>query len=162
VPELKPIKPPVSDTITNTKDRKSPDGQETGTLPVPELPLVPKEAIIRYGECLTTYEMDEISEYSQIYFVGQNSRKVEGCKGATHNCGFDDESGSYIKVLHDHLGYRYEILEVIGKVKIKELFSHFGDRETPAAGSYGPPPPFRSNFITLATAAVRHGRPSAI
>ena len=77
MPELKPIKPPVSDTITNTKHRKSIDGQETANLPVPELPLVPKEAI----ECLTTYKMDEISEYSQIYFVGQNSRKVEGCKG---------------------------------------------------------------------------------
>lgn len=59
--------------------------------------------------------MDEIVEYPQIYFVGPNSRKVEGCKGATHNAGYDDESGSYIKVLHDHMCYRYEILEVIGK-----------------------------------------------
>ena len=29
--------------------------------------------------------------------------------------GFDDENGSYIKVLHDHIAYRYEIREVIGK-----------------------------------------------
>ncbi len=29
--------------------------------------------------------------------------------------GYDDENGSYIKVLHDHIVYRYEIREVIGK-----------------------------------------------
>lgn len=29
--------------------------------------------------------------------------------------GFDDDNGSYIKVLHDHIAYRYEIREVIGK-----------------------------------------------
>ena len=29
--------------------------------------------------------------------------------------GYDDENGSYIKVLHDHIAYRYEIREVIGK-----------------------------------------------
>lgn len=29
--------------------------------------------------------------------------------------GYDDENGSYIKVLHDHIAYRYEIKEVIGK-----------------------------------------------
>lgn len=31
------------------------------------------------------------------------------------NFGYDDQNGSYIKVLHDHIAYRYEILEVIGK-----------------------------------------------
>lgn len=29
--------------------------------------------------------------------------------------GYDDDNGSYIKVLHDHIAYRYEIREVIGK-----------------------------------------------
>ena len=29
--------------------------------------------------------------------------------------GYDDDKGSYVKVLHDHIAYRYEIREVIGK-----------------------------------------------
>ena len=29
--------------------------------------------------------------------------------------GYDDENGSYLKALHDHLAYRYEVLEVLGK-----------------------------------------------
>lgn len=44
--------------------------------------------------------------------------------------GYDDDNGSYIKVLHDHIAYRYEIREVIGKgsfgqvVKVQFLFSN--------------------------------------
>lgn len=29
--------------------------------------------------------------------------------------GYDDENGSYLRALHDHLVYRYEVLEVLGK-----------------------------------------------
>ena len=45
--------------------------------------------------------------------------------------GFDDDNGSYIKVLHDHIAYRYEIREVIGKgsfgqvVKVRPLNTLF-------------------------------------
>lgn len=28
---------------------------------------------------------------------------------------YDDENGSYLKCVHDHLMYRYEVLEVLGK-----------------------------------------------
>ena len=36
---------------------------------------------------------------------------VQGSK----NSGYDDENGSYIKVQHDHIAYRYEVLETLGK-----------------------------------------------
>jgi len=29
--------------------------------------------------------------------------------------GYDDESGGYIRVLKDHLSYRYEVVELAGK-----------------------------------------------
>ena len=29
--------------------------------------------------------------------------------------GYDEDNGNYIKVLNDHLVYRYQILDVIGK-----------------------------------------------
>jgi dual specificity tyrosine-phosphorylation-regulated kinase 2/3/4 len=32
-----------------------------------------------------------------------------------HNHGYDDAEGDYQVVLHDHLGYRYEILEFLGQ-----------------------------------------------
>jgi len=53
--------------------------------------------------------------YPEIWYVGQDAAKIHGEEGAPHNGGYDDENGSYNKVLHDHIAYRYEILEVIGK-----------------------------------------------
>ena len=42
--------------------------------------------------------------------------EIKGCFAYVHFLsGYDDESGSYLKVLHDHLAYRYEVLEVLGK-----------------------------------------------
>ena len=39
--------------------------------------------------------------------------------------GYDDENGSYIKVLHDHIAYRYEIKEVIGKGSFGQVVKVF-------------------------------------
>ena len=68
-----------------------------------------------FKDKLTPYEQKEILEYPEIWFLGLEGQKIEGVPGAPQNCGYDDENGSYHKVLHDHLSYRYEILEVIGK-----------------------------------------------
>ena len=45
------------------------------------------------------------------------------------NNGYDDQSGSYIKVLHDHIAYRYEILEVIGKGSFGQVIKAFDHKE---------------------------------
>ncbi|XP_074603277.1 dual specificity tyrosine-phosphorylation-regulated kinase 2-like [Brevipalpus obovatus] len=51
----------------------------------------------------------------EIYFVGTKVKKRFGVTGAPNNSGYDDESGSYLHVLHDHIAYRYEMLKIIGK-----------------------------------------------
>ena len=79
------------------------------------LPLSPQEAIRECGHLLTMFEKKEILEYPEIWFVGGESKKIEGIPGSSQNSGYDDDNGSYIKVLHDHISYRYEIKEIIGK-----------------------------------------------
>lgn len=79
------------------------------------LPLTPSEAVRLYGSRLTEYERNEIEKYSKIWYLGLDACKIHGEHGGSQNGGFDDDSGSYNKVLHDHISYRYEILEVIGK-----------------------------------------------
>ncbi|XP_022091237.1 dual specificity tyrosine-phosphorylation-regulated kinase 4-like isoform X2 [Acanthaster planci] len=79
------------------------------------LPLTPGEALKFYRDRLTAYEQSEILDHTDIWFLGPEAKKIEGVQGAAQNNGYDDENGSYTKVLHDHLTYRYEILEVIGK-----------------------------------------------
>ncbi|KAI0134451.1 CMGC/DYRK/DYRK2 protein kinase [Xylariales sp. AK1849] len=66
---------------------------------------------------LNIYERGEIIDYSDIYFCGtQNAAKVVGDMSAsTPNFGYDDDRGDYTIIAGDHLAYRYEIVDVLGK-----------------------------------------------
>lgn len=66
---------------------------------------------------LNIYERGEIVDYNDIYFCGtQNAAKVVGdLKSSIPNFGYDDERGDYTIVPGDHLAYRYEIIDVLGK-----------------------------------------------
>lgn len=79
----------------------------------------PQQVIEVYRSRLTKYEASEILNYPEIYFIGANPNKSRqgppGAQLACKNFGFDDATGSYIHVAHDHIAYRYEMLKVIGK-----------------------------------------------
>ncbi|RWA10575.1 hypothetical protein EKO27_g4528 [Xylaria grammica] len=66
---------------------------------------------------LNIYEKGEILDYSDIYFCGtQNANKIVGDLNTSKpNFGYDDERGDYSIVMGDHLAYRYEIIDVLGK-----------------------------------------------
>ncbi|KAI1099241.1 hypothetical protein F4804DRAFT_337433 [Jackrogersella minutella] len=66
---------------------------------------------------LNIYEKGEIVDYNDVYFCGtQNASKVSGdLESKLPNFGYDDERGDYTIVPGDHLAYRYEIVDVLGK-----------------------------------------------
>ncbi|KAL1894968.1 serine/threonine protein kinase, CMGC, dual-specificity [Ceratocystis pirilliformis] len=66
---------------------------------------------------LNSYEHGEIMDYNDVYFCGtQNAQKVVGdIHGNAPNFGYDDERGDYAIIPGDHLAYRYEIIDILGK-----------------------------------------------
>ncbi|KAK3325229.1 hypothetical protein B0H66DRAFT_547738 [Apodospora peruviana] len=66
---------------------------------------------------LNIYERGEIVDYPDIYFCGtQNANKVVGdAQSDAPNFGYDDDRGDYSIVPGDHLAYRYEIIDILGK-----------------------------------------------
>jgi dual specificity tyrosine-phosphorylation-regulated kinase 2/3/4 len=66
---------------------------------------------------LNIYERGEIVDYKEIYFCGTaNAQKHVGDLHAeAANFGYDDERGDYSIVVGDHLCYRYEIVNLLGK-----------------------------------------------
>ncbi|KAI1421129.1 hypothetical protein F5Y12DRAFT_63754 [Xylaria sp. FL1777] len=66
---------------------------------------------------LNIYERGEIIDYNDIYFCGtQNANKIVGdLHTSKPNFGYDDERGDYSIIMGDHLAYRYEIVDVLGK-----------------------------------------------
>jgi len=56
-------------------------------------PMTPETAMKNYMQKLTTFEHHEIFNYPEIYFLGQNAKKIHGIIGGPNNNGFDDENG---------------------------------------------------------------------
>ncbi|KAF2689148.1 hypothetical protein K458DRAFT_291435 [Lentithecium fluviatile CBS 122367] len=66
---------------------------------------------------LNIFERGEIIDYKEIYFCGTKSAKkhVGDLNASTANFGYDDDRGDYNIVFGDHLAYRYEVVDLLGK-----------------------------------------------
>ena len=51
-----------------------------------------------------------------MYFIGARSeKKMATPDHSTNNYGYDDDRGDYLVINKDHLGFRYEIIDTLGK-----------------------------------------------
>lgn len=66
---------------------------------------------------LNIFERGEIIDYRDIYFCGTQTAKkhVGDLHSGAANFGYDDDRGDYNIVVGDHLAYRYEVVDVLGK-----------------------------------------------
>ena len=66
---------------------------------------------------LNIFERGEIIDFKDIFFCGtQHAKKHVGDLNAqAANFGYDDDRGDYNIVIGDHLAYRYEVIDVLGK-----------------------------------------------
>lgn len=66
---------------------------------------------------LNIFERGEIIDYRDIFFCGTQTAKkhVGDLHSGAANFGYDDDRGDYNIVMGDHLAYRYEVVDVLGK-----------------------------------------------
>ena len=66
---------------------------------------------------LNIFERGEIVDYQDVFFCGTRDAKkyVGNLTTDCANFGYDDERGDYNIVKGDHLLYRYEIVDILGK-----------------------------------------------
>ncbi|KAF8197418.1 hypothetical protein BJ912DRAFT_1020757 [Pholiota molesta] len=89
--------------------------------PEPVAPGTPSSPASKYLEkssssSTSEYERKEILDYPSVYCIGADSKKkLALLNDTTNNYGYDDERGDYLVVNHDHLAYRYEIIDTLGK-----------------------------------------------
>jgi len=82
----------------------------------PKERLSPQQ-VLRMG-CLNIFEKGEIVDYKDVYFTGLADAKkhIGDLKSSSlPNFGYDDERGDYTIIKGDHLAYRYEIVDILGK-----------------------------------------------
>ncbi|XP_034475553.1 dual specificity tyrosine-phosphorylation-regulated kinase 2 [Drosophila innubila] len=81
-------------------------------------PMTPSELVKKYRNYLTDLEFEELKVYKEVWYFGQHASKnynKPAPTANTTNMGYDDDNGNYKIIEHDHIAFRYEILEVIGK-----------------------------------------------
>ena len=83
------------------------------------------EALQLYGDKLSEFERQEINEYAEIWFLGLEAEKLQ----ASHVKDYDDENGAYLKVNKDHIAYRYEIIETLGKGSFGQVLKCFDHKK---------------------------------
>ncbi len=88
---------------------------ELGRRATPKERVSPAQALQMVN--LNIFERGEIIDYKDIYFCGtKNAKKHVGdLNSQTANFGYDDDRGDYNIVLGDHLAYRYEVVDLLGK-----------------------------------------------
>ncbi|KAF2757713.1 hypothetical protein EJ05DRAFT_453541 [Pseudovirgaria hyperparasitica] len=81
----------------------------------PQPKVTPAAALAQVN--LNLFERGEIIDYKEIYFCGtRNAKKHVGDLNAqSANFGYDDDRGDYNIVFGDHLAYRYEVVDLLGK-----------------------------------------------
>ncbi|XP_064162167.1 dual specificity tyrosine-phosphorylation-regulated kinase 4-like [Anguilla rostrata] len=85
------------------------------------LPMSPAVALKYFQNHLTNLEQKEILDFPEIWYLGLGAEKKdsqdmpEHSEDSNFNSDPEDECGVYIPVLHDHIAYRYEILENLGQ-----------------------------------------------
>uniref|UniRef100_A0A668AK82 Protein kinase domain-containing protein n=1 Tax=Myripristis murdjan TaxID=586833 RepID=A0A668AK82_9TELE len=68
-----------------------------------------------FKKYLTEFEQKEIKGYKKVWHLGQKAKKIQGSKSLSFNSGYDTENGYYRMVIKDHIAFRFEVLEEIGR-----------------------------------------------
>ena len=69
-------------------------------------PSPPSKILKENPSKFTDFEKKEILQYPEVYYIGNSKKK--------HNGKYNDERGYYRTFVGDHIGYRYEIMHIVG------------------------------------------------
>lgn len=96
--------------------------------PTINYPLTGDKALKMYPHLLSEDEKEELKKVKSVYYLGENCSKP---KSKTPKV-YDDKDQNYIVEKHDHVRFRYELLEPLGKGSFGIVVKAYDHREKKA------------------------------
>ena len=107
----------------------NPQQPKSTTSPKPKFPMTAAQALKYFMNEMNDHEAAEILDYKTVYYIGQNWEKIKGSILKTPNYGYDDEQGDYKVIINDHIAYRYQIIDFLGKGSFGQALKWFDNKE---------------------------------
>ena len=121
----RPLRTSLSRRKSRTRSQQDPDS----VLAALGLPLKVPAVFKQFGNYLTKYEQMEILDFNEVFYLGMKAEKVTDFSNE-NNYGFDDERNDYKVVKGDHIAYRFEVIEVLGKGSFGQVLKCFDHKAT--------------------------------
>ena len=93
-----------------------------------QLPITPSLVYRYFKYLLSPFEQGEVLEFNDIYFLGLKAHKNKNYS-VSMNYGYDDDKGDYKIIIGDHIAYRYEIMQFLGKGSFGQVIKVFDHKE---------------------------------
>ena len=110
--EVKSARPHKKISIPTT--RRLSQAQADPDSMISETPVTPIFALKQFLRFLSKYEQGEIMNFPELYYLGMKASKIQGDPGL-ENYGFDDDRCDFKLITGDHIAYRYEVMQILGK-----------------------------------------------
>jgi len=87
-------------------------------------PMDPRAVVINFSKYMLEYEKSEILDYDTVYWFCANERKSKkiATPDGVENNGFDNDKNEYITDEGEHIAYRFEITNRLGKGSFGQVF----------------------------------------
>ncbi|CDW81753.1 dual specificity tyrosine-phosphorylation-regulated kinase 4 [Stylonychia lemnae] len=116
---------PIQNSMFELKNMKFDEMSKSDDLSnvSPIWPMTAEKAIERFSRFLTKFEKEELQSFGEVFYVNSSSEANEAFNLETDmNNGYDDDQNYYRYRLNEHIMYRYEIVERLGRGSFGQVF----------------------------------------